>query len=153
MYGASYDLTSPLSERNFVFNRVFVLGQDQRWRTIAQIKTTRWVMTTGLLRGSSFLAATPMLRLQMYSLDLQHFLIKQQIGYLLHPAINLPKQNCQIADIGAGTWYIRGVSASRRPTNCLQYMVCRMFTPAQSVGSFRLLRYHADALPLPGLAP
>ena len=109
-------------------------------------------MTTGLLRGTCFMTANPMLRLQIYSLDLQHFLIKQQIGYLLHPAINLPEQNCQIADIGAGTWYVRRVLASLTPTDCVQHLVCRMCTAAQSVGSFRLLRYNAHAVSLPGLA-
>ena len=63
-------------------------------------------MTTELLHGilPSFSFAITFFDLGIYSLDLQHFLIQQQIGHLLHPSINLPKENCKIADIGAGTW-------------------------------------------------
>ncbi|MCJ1377203.1 hypothetical protein MMC17_000295 [Xylographa soralifera] len=36
-------------------------------------------------------------------LNYQHFLAKQQLGYLLHPSIRLEEPHRKIADIGAGT--------------------------------------------------
>lgn len=41
-------------------------------------------------------------------LDLQHYLWKDQTGYLLHPSIPLSSiQNVKIADVGTGTGYVR----------------------------------------------
>ncbi|MCJ1485515.1 hypothetical protein MMC06_005689, partial [Schaereria dolodes] len=36
-------------------------------------------------------------------LNLQHYLWKEQIGYLLHPSIPLTSDDLQIADVGTGT--------------------------------------------------
>lgn len=43
--------------------------------------------------------------LQMRRLNLQHYLRKDGLGYLLHPSIPQPKANYRIANLGAGTGY------------------------------------------------
>ena len=40
-----------------------------------------------------------------HRLNLQHYLWKDQTGYLLHPSIPLSNPNIKIADIGTGTGY------------------------------------------------
>ena len=43
----------------------------------------------------------------MDRLNLQHYLWKDQIGYLLHPSIPLSAlENPKIADVGTGTGYV-----------------------------------------------
>ena len=36
-------------------------------------------------------------------LNLQHYIWKENIGYLLHPSIKLSGDNISIADVGTGT--------------------------------------------------
>lgn len=36
-------------------------------------------------------------------LNLMHYLWKEQVGYLLHPQVNLPSCDAHIAEIGTGT--------------------------------------------------
>ena len=44
----------------------------------------------------------------MDRLNLQHYLWKDQIGYLLHPSIPLSEiENPKIADVGTGTGYVQ----------------------------------------------
>ena len=44
----------------------------------------------------------------MDRLNLQHYLWKDQTGYLLHPSIPLSEiENPQIADVGTGTGYVQ----------------------------------------------
>lgn len=39
-------------------------------------------------------------------LNLQHYLWKDQAGYLVHPSIPLTSPNLKIADVGTGTGYV-----------------------------------------------
>lgn len=36
-------------------------------------------------------------------LNLQHYIWKESMGYILHPSIKLPDSNVSIADVGTGT--------------------------------------------------
>ena len=49
-------------------------------------------------------------------LNLQHFLHKMDIGYLVHPKIQLPTDNFSIADVGAGTGYTTSAHTIILPT-------------------------------------
>lgn len=39
-------------------------------------------------------------------LNLQHFLWRESLGYLLHPDIVIPEKGLKIADVGTGTGYL-----------------------------------------------
>lgn len=36
-------------------------------------------------------------------LNLQHYIWKESMGYILHPSIKVPDSNASIADVGTGT--------------------------------------------------
>jgi hypothetical protein len=36
-------------------------------------------------------------------LNLQHYIWKEAMGYMLHPSIKIPSSNVLIADVGTGT--------------------------------------------------
>jgi hypothetical protein len=38
-------------------------------------------------------------------LNLQHYIWKESMGYILHPSIKLPSPGIAIADVGTGTGY------------------------------------------------
>ena len=49
----------------------------------------------------------------MNRLNLQHFLWKDQTGYLLHPSVRLSGiENPKIADLGTGTGYVHTISTN-----------------------------------------
>lgn len=39
-------------------------------------------------------------------LNLQHYIWKENIGYLIHPSVDVSNPNLSIADVGTGTGYV-----------------------------------------------
>lgn len=41
----------------------------------------------------------------LVGLNYQHWLVRAETGYLIHPSVPLPGDQARVADIGSGTWY------------------------------------------------
>ena len=45
----------------------------------------------------------------LVGLNYQHWLVRAETEYLIHPSIPLPQDQPRVADIGSGTWYLSSI--------------------------------------------